>query len=82
MGSDETAMAIPGGSRVIPYLTGTGRHRVQFIYYFRMQISSQSPSGIGLGSGSRQHRKRWFLGLSGELWIQNFGDLGLRAAHC
>ena len=63
-------------------LTGTGRHRVQFIYYFRMQISSQSPSGIGLGSGSRQHRKRWFLGLSGELWIQNFGDLGLRAAHC
>ena len=36
MGSDETAITIPGGPRVITYLTVTGRHRVQIIYFFRM----------------------------------------------
>ena len=50
-----------------------GRHRVQIIYFFRMQIGSQSPSGIGLGLSSRLRRMRRFLGLSGELWIENFG---------
>ena len=73
MGSDETATATAGGSRVIPYFTGTGRHRVQITYFFRMQIGSRARSGIGLGSGGRRRRMRPCLGLSRELWIQNFG---------
>ena len=76
MGSDETAITIPGGPRVIAVLYGTGHHRVQIIYFFRMQIGSRTPSRTGLGSGSRLDRIRRCLGLSRELWIQNFGDLG------
>ena len=36
--------------------SGTGCHRVQIIYFFRMQIGPRTPSGIGLRSGSRLHR--------------------------
>ena len=75
MGSNETATATTGGPRVIAYFTGTGRHRVQITYFFRMYIGSRTPSGIGLGSGSRLHRMRWRLRLSRELWNQNFGIL-------
>ena len=64
-----------GLARLVTFLTGTGRHRVQIIYFFRMQIGSRTPSGIGLGSGSRLRRMRRCLGLSRELWIQNFGIL-------
>jgi len=78
MGPDETAMATTGCPRVIPYFTGTGCYRVQIIYFFRMQIGSRTRSGIGLGSGGRRHRMRRCLGLSRELWIENFGDLGWR----
>ena len=53
MGSNETATAITGGPRVIAYLTVTGRHRAQIIYFFWMQIGPRTRSGIGLGSGSR-----------------------------
>ena len=52
MGSNETAMATTGGPRVIDVFDGNGRHRVQIIYFFRMQIGFPTPSGIGLGSGS------------------------------
>ena len=55
------------------FLTGTGRHRAQIIYFLWIQIGSQTPSGIGLGSGIRLRRMRRCLGLSRELWIQNFG---------
>ena len=79
MGSDETAIIIPGGPRVITYLTVTGCYQAQIIYFFRMQIGSQSPSGIGLRSGGPLRRKRRILGLSGELWIQNFGKSWSRA---
>ena len=72
MGPDETAITIPGGPRVIGVFAGNGRHRAQIIYFFRMQIGSRTPSGIGLGSGSRLDRKRRFLGLSGELWIETW----------
>ena len=72
MGSNETATAIPGGPRVIAYLTGTGCHRAQIIYFFRMQIGARTRSGIGLGSGSRRNRMRRCLVLSRELWIENF----------
>ena len=77
MGSNETATATTGGPRVIAYLTGTGCHRAQISYFFRMQIGSQSPSGIGLGLSSRLRRMRRFLELFGELWIENLPDLGL-----
>ena len=80
MGSGETAITIPGALEKLTFFTGTGRHRVQIIYFFRMQIGSQSPSGIGLGSGGPLRRIRRFLGLSGELWIQNLGNLAL--ARC
>ena len=64
MGSDETVMATTGGPRVIDVFTGTGRHRVRIIYFFRMQIGSRTPSEMGLGSGSRLRRMRRFLGPS------------------
>ena len=76
MGSDETATATTGGPRVIAYLTVTGHHRAQIVYFFRGQIGSRTPSGLGLGSGSHLHRMRRFLGLSRELWIENLGELG------
>ena len=71
MGSNETAIAIHGALEKLTFLTGTGCHRAQIIYFFRMQIGSRTPSRIGLGSGSRLDRMRWRLGLSRELWIQN-----------
>jgi len=58
MGSDETATATTGGPRVIAYLTVTGHHRAQIVYFFRGQIGSRTPSGLGLGSGSRRDRTR------------------------
>ena len=73
MGSNETATATTGGPRVIDVFDGTGRHRAQIIYFFRVLIGSRTSSGIGLGSGSRLRRMRRFLGLSRELWIENFG---------
>ena len=78
MGSNETATATTGAPKKLTFLTVTGRHRVQIIYFFRMQIGSRTRSGIGLGSGGRRHRMRRCLGLSRELWIENFGDLGWR----
>ena len=67
MGSDETASTIPGGLEKLTFFTGTGRHRAQIIYFFRMQIGSQTPSGIGLMVGSRLDRMRRFLGPLREL---------------
>ena len=62
MGSNETAITIPGGLEKLTFFTGTGRHRVQIIYFFRMQIGSRTPSGIGLGSGGRLRR------ICGDAW--------------
>ena len=70
MGSNETAITIPGALEKLTFLTGTGRHRAQIIYFFRMQIDSRTPSGIGLGSGSCLRRTRHrcsSLGLSEAL---------------
>ena len=61
------------------FLTGTGRHRVQIIYFLWMQIGSRTLSWIGLGSGSRLRRMRPYLELPRELWIQNFGGSWSRA---
>ena len=73
MGSDETAITISGALEKLTFFTGTGRHRVQIIYFFRMQVGPRAPSGVGLGSGSRLRRMRPYLELSRELWIENFG---------
>ena len=73
MGSDETAITIPGALEKLTFFTGTWRHRDQIIYFFGMQIGSRTPSGIGLGSGRRLRRMRRFLGLPRELWIEIFG---------
>ena len=46
MGSDEAAAATTGGPRVIDVLAdGTGRHRVQIVYFLWMQIGSWTPLG-------------------------------------
>ena len=79
MGPSETATATTGGLEKLTFSTGTGRHRAQIIYFFRMQIGFGARSGIGLGSGSRRHRMRRCLVLSRELWIQNFGKSWSRA---
>ena len=76
MGSDETATATTGGPRVIAYLTGTGRHRVQIIYFFRMPIGARTRSGIDLGSGSRLRRMRRFLGLPESSGLKTLEDHG------
>ena len=75
MGPSETAITIPGALEKLTFFTGTGRHRVQIIYFFRMQIGSRTPSGIGLVSGSRVGRVRRRLELPRELWIENLRDL-------
>ena len=58
MGSDETVITIPGALEKLTFFTGAGRHRVQIIYFFRMQIGSWRPLGLGLVVGRRQHRIR------------------------
>ena len=67
MGPSETAITIPGALEKLTFFTGTGRHRAQIVYFFRMQIGSRARSGIGLGSGSRRDRMRSCLGLPREL---------------
>ena len=54
------------------FFTGTRRHRVQIAHFFRMQIGSQTASGMGPRSGSRLRRMRRFLELFGELWIETW----------
>ena len=75
MGSDETAITIPGALEKLTFFTGTGRHRAQIIYFFRMQIGPRTPSGIGLRSDGPLDRMRLRSVLSRELWIENFGIL-------
>ena len=79
MGSNETATATTGAPKKLTFLTGTGCHRVQIIYFFRMQIGPRTRSGIGLGSGSRLRRMRPYLELPRELWIEIFGKSWSRA---
>ena len=73
MGSDETAITIPGGPRVIDVFDGNGAPSGPNYLLFSDADRPSDRSGIGLGSGSRLRRMRRCLGLSRELWIQNFG---------
>ena len=58
MGSDETAITIPGALEKLTFFTGTGRHRVQIAHFFRGQIGSWRPLGVGLVLGKRLSRIR------------------------
>ena len=58
MGSDETAITIPGALEKLTFFTGTGRHRAQIAHFFRMQIGSWRPLEVGLVVGSRLRRIR------------------------
>ena len=58
MGSNETAITIPGALEKLTFFTGTGRHRVQIIYFFRMQIGSWRSLEVGLVVDSRLYRIR------------------------
>ena len=71
MGSDETAITIPGALEKLTFFTGTGRHRGQINYFFRGYICHWRSLGVGLVVSSRLSRMRRRLELSRELWIQN-----------
>ena len=58
MGSDETAITIPGALEKLTFFTRTGRHQAQITYFFRMQIGSGTPFRVGLVVGSRLQRVR------------------------
>ena len=58
MGSDETAITIPGALEKLTFFTGTGRHRVQIIYFFWMQVAPRALSGVGLVVSCRPRRIR------------------------
>ena len=58
MGSRETATASTGAVEKLTFFTGTGRHRVQIIYFFRGQIGSWRLLGVGLVVGKRLYRIR------------------------
>ena len=64
------------------FLTGTGRHRVQISYFLWVLIGSQTSSEMGMRSGGPLDRMRPCLGLSRELWIENFGGSWYKSAHC
>ena len=75
MGSDETAITVPGGPRVIDVFDGNEAPSGPNYLLFWDVDRSQTPSGIGLRSGGPLDRKRRFSGLPRELWIPNLGDL-------
>ena len=58
MGSDETAITIPGALEKLTFFTGTGRHRVQIAHFFRGLIGSWRPLEVGVVVGSPLHRIR------------------------
>ena len=58
MGSDDTAITIPGALEKLTFFTGTGRHRAQIAHFFRGQIGSWRSLGVGLVVGKRRYRIR------------------------
>ena len=61
------------------FLTGTGRHRVQIIYFLWILIGSQTSSGMGLRLDGPLDRMRLRSVLSRELWIEIYGKSWSRA---
>ena len=62
MESDETTTATTGGLEKLTFLTGTGRHRAQIVYFFRMQIGPRTPTAVALIVGKRPYRIRRHCG--------------------
>ena len=58
MGSDETAITIPGALEKLTFFTGTGRHRVQITHFLWWQIGSWRLLKVGLVVGKRVYRIR------------------------
>ena len=82
MGSDETAITIPGALEKLTFFTGTGRHRVQIIYFFWMQIGPRTPTGVVLIVGSHLHRMRFFFFRVLDLTAENNPPTSGRKKHC
>ena len=64
MGSNETAIATPGGPRVISVFDVHGCCRTQIKHFFGLLIGSRTPSGLGLMVDRRLHRMRILFGQS------------------
>jgi len=64
MGPNETAIAIPGGPRVIAVFDGSGCCRAQIKHFLGVLIGSRTPHGLGLKLVRRLHRIRRSLGHS------------------
>ena len=62
MGSNETAITIPGGPRIISVFDVHGYHRVQIKHFFGVLIGSGTLYGLGLMVGIRLHRMRKCFG--------------------
>jgi len=62
MGSNETAITIPGGPRVISVFDVHGCCRAQINHFFGALIGSRTRYGLGLKLVSRLHRMRRSLG--------------------
>ena len=90
MGPDETATATTGGLEKLTFFTGTGRHRAQISYFFRMQNGSRTPFRVDLVMGSRLHRvrrrlwvpegsesKTWRISAQARNWLSTSTDMSL-----
>ena len=71
MGSDETAITIPGALEKLTFFTETVRRRAQINYFFRGYICHWRSLGVGLVVRSRLSRMHRRLELPSGLWIQN-----------
>ena len=77
MGSDETATATTGGPRVLDVFHGNGAPSGPNYLLFSDVDRLSASLWVRSGSGSCLGRMRQHLGLSRELWIENFGGLDL-----
>ena len=62
MGSNETAITIPGGPRKIVIFDAQRCAKAQIKHFFGMQIGSRTPSGLDILLVRRLHRTRRSLG--------------------
>ena len=62
MGSNETAITIPGGPRKIVIFDVQGRAKAQIKHFFGMEIGSRTPSALDLLLVRRLHRIRGCAG--------------------
>ena len=84
MGSNETAITIPGGPRKIVIFDVQGRAKAQIKHFFGMQTGSRTPHGLGLMVGRRLHRLRMRFGhsIALKVWIKNISKSYLEELDC